>query len=76
QGGLFGLRVARQSGTLVLMAEALPSAKDPEDEKRLRALRKDGKVDAILHERYPVRFWDTDLGPEQPRLYRAEPIVD
>ncbi|MBG7051849.1 S9 family peptidase [Pseudomonas aeruginosa] len=58
------------------MAEALPSAKDPEDEKRLRALRKDGKVDAILHERYPVRFWDTDLGPEQPRLYRAEPIVD
>ncbi len=75
-GGLLGLQVARQSGAIALLAGALPSARDAEEEKRLRALRKDGKVDAILHEGYPVRYWDADLGPEQPRLYLAQPIAD
>ena len=39
-----------------------------EAEAKLRALRKKKKVSAILHEGYPVRFWDHDLGPAQPHL--------
>ena len=31
-------------------------------------LRKDKKVSAILHDAYPVRFWDHDLGPAEPHL--------
>ena len=34
-----------------------------DDDRRLRALRKDNKVSAILHTGYPVRYWDHDLGP-------------
>src|SRR5262249_28375802 len=27
-----------------------------------------------LHERYPVRFWDHDLGPGQTRVFAADPL--
>src|SRR5262249_3592261 len=38
---------------------------------RLRQQRKDAGVSAILHEAAPVRYWDHDLGPDQPRLLAA-----
>jgi dipeptidyl aminopeptidase/acylaminoacyl peptidase len=60
--------VAEASGRLVLSAELLPSADSLEDDARLRADRKKAKVSAILHEGYPVRFWDHDLGPAEPHL--------
>ena len=41
---------------------------DVDDDKRLRALRKDTKVSAVLHTGYPVRHWDHDIGPAQPHL--------
>ena len=28
---------------------------------------------AILHESAPVRYWDHDLGPDQPRLFAVDP---
>ena len=34
-------------------------------------MRKDNKVDAILHSGYPVRYWDKDLGPDEPHLLDA-----
>ena len=46
----------------------LPSATGIDDDKRLRALRKDAKVSAVLHTGYPVRYWDHDIGPELPHL--------
>ncbi len=45
-----------------------PPADTLEGEAKLRALRKKKKVSAILHESYPVRFWDHDLGPAEPHL--------
>lgn len=65
--------VAAASDRVVLSAELLPgSDTHPTDtieaEAALRALRKKKKVSAILHERYPVRFWDHDLGPAEPHL--------
>ena len=43
------------------------------DDARLRQERKDAGITAILHESAPVRFWDHDLGPDQPRLFAVDP---
>ncbi len=59
---------ASASDTIVIAAELLHSAHDLEADAAARARRKDKKVTAILHESYPVRYWDTDLGPAEPHL--------
>ena len=65
-GGVAG---PRTRGRYVVMSSAtMPSAVTAEDDERLRTARKDGKISAILHTGYPVRHWDHDLGPDQPRL--------
>jgi dipeptidyl aminopeptidase/acylaminoacyl peptidase len=71
-GGIGGLVVARESGTVVLGSATLPSATDLETEKQKRKARKDSGVDAILHDSYPVRYWDHDVGPDAQRLLAAE----
>ncbi|ANW67956.1 peptidase S9 [Mycobacterium sp. djl-10] len=70
-GGVDGVRTARAAERTVVTAALLPSSADLDDERRLRALRKDAKVDAVLHTGYPVRYWDADLGPGQPHLLDA-----
>lgn len=70
-GGIESVRAARASHRTVVVAPLLPSATDLDGERRLRALRKDSKVSAILHTGYPVRHWDADLGPEEPHLLDA-----
>lgn len=60
-GGVGAVRTAGDA--VVLSADVLPSASDEADEARLRKERKEGKVSAILHDTYPIRSWDTDLGP-------------
>jgi len=37
-----------------------------------RAERTTKKVTAILHESYPVRHWDHDLGPAEPHLFALD----
>lgn len=53
---------------VVLTAPLLHSAETVEEDARLRAARERRKVKAILHETYPVRYWDQDLGPAEPHL--------
>ncbi|OCG74237.1 S9 family peptidase [Microbacterium sediminis] len=60
--------VAREAGTVVLGTGLLPGAAGLEAEAELRKKRKDLKVQAILHETLPVRYWDHDLGPSEPHL--------
>jgi dipeptidyl aminopeptidase/acylaminoacyl peptidase len=71
-GGITGAVVARGTGTIVVTSPTLPGSVTGEDETRRRAERKDRKVSAILHESYPVRYWDHDLGPDQVRLLVAD----
>ncbi|MBD8022528.1 S9 family peptidase [Microbacterium gallinarum] len=59
---------AEASDRIVVSASLLPGAETLEAEAGLRARRKEKKVSAILHETYPVRFWDHDLGPAEPHL--------
>ena len=67
-GGIGGFQVARESGSVVLSSSTFPSSVTAADDETVRKERKEGKVTAILHEGYPVRYWDHDLGPERPRL--------
>ena len=67
-GGVNQVRTARSSPAVVFSTSILPRARDAKEDERLRTLRKDLKVSAVLHDRYPVRYWDHDLGPDNPHL--------
>jgi dipeptidyl aminopeptidase/acylaminoacyl peptidase len=71
-GGVGGVVVAPDNGTIVVSSSTLPGSTTADDDQRRRTLRKDTKVNAILHETYPVRFWDHDLGPDTSRLMIAD----
>ena len=70
-GGVHAVVVSR-SGTLVLGSPLLPGSADPESDQANRKARQEAGVSAILHEEYPVRYWDHDLGPDRDRLLTAE----
>jgi dipeptidyl aminopeptidase/acylaminoacyl peptidase len=69
--GISEFAVARDSGDVVYLASVLPGSTSAEEDDRRRKARKDAGVNAILHDRHPVRFWDHDLGPGQSRLFAA-----
>ncbi|WP_102142421.1 S9 family peptidase [Mycobacterium hubeiense] len=71
-GGVTKVQTARDAATTVVAAPLLRSAKGIDEDKRLRTLRKDNKISAVLHTGYPVRYWDHDLGPDHPHLLDAE----
>ncbi|HEV7420315.1 MAG TPA: alpha/beta fold hydrolase [Mycobacterium sp.] len=62
-GGVDAAHAARGADLVVVATTMLPSATGVDDDKRLRELRKDAKVSAILHTGYPIRHWDNDVGP-------------
>ncbi|WP_125130298.1 alpha/beta fold hydrolase [Microbacterium sp. 10M-3C3] len=68
-GGASGVAAAAAaSERVVITADLLPSADTLERDAQLRAERTTRKVSALLHDRYPVRYWDHDLGPGEPHL--------
>ena len=69
-GGVSGIvAVASDAPVAVFSAPVLPRSASLEDDAARRAKRKDKKVSAILHSTYPVRYWDSDLGPDQEHLF-------
>ena len=70
-GGVGGLRVATAAGTLVLGSATLPASGSEADERAAVRARKKAKVSGVLHDGYPVRYWDHDLGPARTRLFVA-----
>jgi dipeptidyl aminopeptidase/acylaminoacyl peptidase len=68
-GGVSGVVVAQNAGTVVVASATLPGGDTRDEDERRRKERKDRKISAILHETYPVRYWDHDLGPDAPRLF-------
>ncbi|HEX2074605.1 MAG TPA: S9 family peptidase [Geodermatophilus sp.] len=73
-GGITGFTVAADSGDVVVEAPAMPGADGPEADEQRRTQRKEAGVSAVLHEAYPVRYWDHDLGPAAPHLFWAGPL--
>ncbi len=72
-GGIGGVLAAKDADTVVVTASVLAGSTDEDNDEERRKARKDNKVAAILHSGYPVRYWDADLGPAQPRLFAVEP---
>lgn len=74
-GGVTSVRSARDAATVIVAGPLLPSAGGTDGsldtDRRLRALRKDATITAVLHSGYPVRYWDHDLGPDEPHLFAA-----
>jgi len=66
-GGIAGVETADGAAAIVVVSPVF------EDDERLRKERKEAGVTAILHESVPVRFWDHDLGPAEPRLFAVAP---
>jgi len=71
-GGIAGVHPAEDAGTVVVTADVMPGATDEDADAALRKLRKDTKVRAVLHSGYPVRYWDSDLGPDEPHLLAVD----
>lgn len=71
-GGFGGVRCARSADVTVVMAPVLAGASDEREQAALHQSRKKAGVAAILHDAYPVRFWDHDLGPTEPHLFVVE----
>ncbi|RCW40397.1 dipeptidyl aminopeptidase/acylaminoacyl peptidase [Halopolyspora algeriensis] len=70
-GGVRGV-VVSETGTVVIGSPMMPAAADEYGDKEVRARRTESAVSAILHEQYPVRHWDHDLGPDRIRLLAAD----
>ncbi|TXK39486.1 alpha/beta fold hydrolase [Nonomuraea sp. C10] len=64
-GGVGSFRTA--GDTVVFASDVLDG--EEADEAERRKARKDAGISAILHESYPVRYWDHDLGPGRTRLF-------
>src|SRR5690349_6738529 len=72
-GGVGQLRAAGETVLFTSSAYRFTEFGDEDDAKR--KAREDAGVTAILHESYPIRYWDSDLGPAYPRLFSA-PLAD
>jgi dipeptidyl aminopeptidase/acylaminoacyl peptidase len=66
-GGLSGPAGAATSPVYVIVTPRLAGATEVGDEQWRRD--RDGtKVTAIIHDGFPIRYWDRELGPDFPRL--------
>ena len=72
--GIDRFAVAADTGDVVVTAATMPGAVDSEADEERRKQRTDAGVSAILHESYPVRYWDHDLGPAVPHIFWAGPL--
>ncbi|MGP0223917.1 S9 family peptidase [Paenarthrobacter sp. NCHU4564] len=71
-GGVGSVLAAADADAAFVVADVLAGSTDEENDEERRKARKDNKVSAILHSGYPVRYWDADLGPSQPRIFAVE----
>ncbi len=72
QGGVSSVLTSSEAESAIVVADVLAGSADEGDDGARRTLRKEAKVGAILHSGYPVRYWDADLGPAEPRYFALE----
>ena len=68
-GGIIRTKVASRSGTIVFSGRTMRGTLTAEEDVEARRMRSQNAITAVLHESYPIRSWDQDLGPEEPRLF-------
>jgi dipeptidyl aminopeptidase/acylaminoacyl peptidase len=57
---------------LAIKAQAFPSTAALDADAERAKQRKEAGVSALLFDSFPIRHWDHELGPRQPRLYRLQ----
>lgn len=67
-GGVSAVVAARDSSAVALVAAMHAGATGGKSDAERSKARKDAGVTALLHEDYPVRYWDHDLGPMWPHV--------
>ena len=72
-GGIGGIRVAGDSGHVVVAIDAFPDAEHLDDDTARGKARKDAGVQAQLFDRMAIRYWDHYLGPRERRYFVLEP---
>jgi dipeptidyl aminopeptidase/acylaminoacyl peptidase len=68
-GGISSPVVARESGTVLVSGSRLPGSADAAADAVARDDRKDRKLNHILHDGFPIRYWDRELDDAWPRLF-------
>jgi dipeptidyl aminopeptidase/acylaminoacyl peptidase len=68
-GGLGSAVVAATSGTVIASGSRLIGSAGADDDKERRERRRKQKITAIVHDGFPIRYWDHELGDESPRLF-------
>jgi len=68
--GVDGLVAAAAAPVVAMKAQLFPGAGDLEVDAEKAKRRKDAGVSAMLLSGHPIRYWDHDLGPRQPRLLK------
>lgn len=71
-GGWEGIAVARRAEVAVLSAGYHVGTTTEAGDRAKRQQRKVRKINAILHEGYPVRLWDHDLDETDTRLFAVD----
>jgi dipeptidyl aminopeptidase/acylaminoacyl peptidase len=71
ESGIEGFAAARDAAALAFGISLHPLAKDLDDDAKRMKARKDARVEAMLFEDYPIRFWDHWLGPQRMRVFAA-----
>jgi dipeptidyl aminopeptidase/acylaminoacyl peptidase len=68
-GGLSNPVVAGASGAVVSLGNWLAESTDADDDKERREQRRKSKTSAIVHDGFPIRYWDHELGDATPKLF-------
>jgi dipeptidyl aminopeptidase/acylaminoacyl peptidase len=63
--------VGAQASPAYVVATSRLSGTTEEADQQWRSDRKGTKVTAIIHDGFPIRYWDHELGPDFPRLLAA-----
>ncbi|WP_345635772.1 S9 family peptidase [Rugosimonospora acidiphila] len=71
-GGVSAPLVARDSGTVLVRGARLPGSPNADADRRARRDRADRRLSHILHDGFPIRLWDHELGDVWPRLFAIE----
>jgi dipeptidyl aminopeptidase/acylaminoacyl peptidase len=70
-GGVGAVHTARDADTIVFNAAVFAGAADLAADRERQKARKKAGVEALLLEGYPIRHWDTWLGPREAHLFAA-----
>jgi dipeptidyl aminopeptidase/acylaminoacyl peptidase len=76
EGGIEGLAAARDADALAFGIPLHPKAAGLEDDAKRTKARKDARVEAMLFEDYPIRYWDHWLGPQRQRIFSGSLPAD